>query len=98
MIEFHGIATENSICGYDTKIKCLEKLASTHYLIHAHGNNCSPVINNIPDVIELTYVNKNYFDSEPKLNTTPFPIDIDFPNNGKNPDINLNFYPFTHHN
>lgn len=29
--------------------------------IHAHGNNHGTVVNNIPDVIELTYINKNYF-------------------------------------
>lgn len=98
VIEIHGITNENSICSYETKIKCLEKLASTHYLIHAHGNNYAPVVNNIPDVIELTYINKNYFHSEPKLNTIPLPIDnIDFPNNANYPDINLNVYPFTSH-
>jgi hypothetical protein len=52
-------------------------------------------VNNIPDVIELTYVNKKYFDFLPKLNTTSLPIPkLDFPNNAAYNDINLNYYPF----
>ena len=43
---------------------------NTHYIIHAHGNNCSGTQNNVPDVIELTYLRKDYFNEEPKLNTT----------------------------
>ena len=58
-----------------------------------HGNNNGPVFDNIPDVIELTYINKNYF--VPKLNTQSLPIiNLDFPNHLNFPDINLNFYPF----
>ena len=97
VIEFHGITEEGVHWGanYDDKIKCLEKLSKTHYIIHAHGNNCAPVFNNIPDVIELTYVNKNYFDSVPELNTQTFPVaGLDFRNNGGVNDYNLNFYPF----
>jgi hypothetical protein len=93
-IEFHGITNDDWGCKYTDKMKCLEKLTKTHYLIHAHGNNCGPVINNIPDVIELTFINKNYFDFIPQLNTHPLPIlNLDFPNDCP-VDINLNFYPF----
>jgi hypothetical protein len=52
-------------------------------------------VNNIPDVIEITYVNKSYFNSIPEFNTTPLPIpSLDFPNHTGLSDINLNFYPF----
>jgi hypothetical protein len=52
-------------------------------------------VNNIPNVIELTYVNKNQFDSVPELNTISLPIaNLDFPNDFGSLDINLNFYPF----
>ena len=40
------------------KIKCLKKLNQTDYIMHVHGNNFSEIQNNIPDVLELTYVNK----------------------------------------
>jgi len=95
VIEVHGITNNGWNCKYNDKVKCLVKLAKTHYIIHAHGNNLGPVVtNNIPDVIELTYVNKNYFNSIPKMNTRSLPIaNLDFPNGGSK-DINLNFYPF----
>jgi hypothetical protein len=102
VIEFHGITLQNGWwCNYDynDKIKCLEKLSKTHYIIHAHGNNNGSVVNNIPDVIELTYVNKKYFTCPPPLNTRPLPIfDLDFRNNVENQEIDLNFYPFVHPN
>jgi len=96
VIEFHGITNDGWNCKYDDKIKCLEILSKTHYIVHAHGNVYGPVVNSIPDVLELTYVNKNYFNSVPELNKTPLPIaNLDFPNCPNFPDYNLNFYPFT---
>jgi len=95
VIEFHGITNNGWGCNYDEKIKCLKKISATHYLVHAHGNNYSHVENNIPDVIELTYVNKKYFNSVPKFNTKPLPIlNLDFPNNLNSSDYDLNFFPF----
>ena len=93
-MEFHGITNDGWGRCYNDKIKCLQKLANTHYIVHAHGNNYGPVVNNIPDVIELTYINKNYFNLLPELNTQSLPImNLDFSNNNS-PDINLNCYPF----
>lgn len=99
VIEFHGINGNNWNYHYNDKIKCLKKLSKTHYLIHVHGNNYSHAIYNIPDIIELTYINKNYFNSIPELNTHPLPIaNLDFPNNNSCYDYNLNFYPFVNKN
>tara|TARA_R110002126_G_scaffold30583_5_gene99729 strand:- start:3692 stop:4405 length:714 start_codon:yes stop_codon:yes gene_type:complete len=95
VIEFHGITGDGWGCNLIDKIKCLEKLAKTHYLVHAHGNNHGSVSDNIPDVIELTYVNKDCFKTIPKFNTTKLPIEnIDFPNDGNQNEIDLNCYPF----
>jgi len=95
VIEFHGITNNGWGCSYENKVKCLEKLSKTHYIVHAHGNNHSPVVNNIPDVLEITYVNKNYFTGVPDFNTTPLPIiNLDYANNPDLNDINLNCYPF----
>jgi hypothetical protein len=97
VIEFHGITSNEWNCHYNHKVKCLEKLSKTHYIVHAHGNNYGPVKNSIPDVIELTYVNKNYFDAEPELNNQPLPSnELDYPNYLRREDIDLNFYPFVH--
>ena len=89
VIEFHGITSNYWNCNYSNKLKCLEKLSKTHYIVHAHGNNHAPVVNNI---------NKNYFKTLPKMNTQSLPSHLDFPNNDKIPDINLNFYPFIYEN
>ena len=95
VIEFHGIITDDYTCVFNKKY-CLYKLLKTHVIIHAHGNNYDLVNNGIPNVIELTFVNKNYFTIQPELNKTKLPIiDLDFPNNPNNNDINLDFYPFT---
>jgi len=99
VIEFHGITDDGWNCNGRDKITCLEKLSKTHYIVHAHGNNHAKVNYNIPDVIELTYVNKKYFDTPPEINTQKLPIPgIDFPNRFGSDDINLNFYPFVNFN
>ena len=96
VIEIHGINDDTWNSSLNDKITCLEKLANTHYLIHAHGNNHSSIKNNIPDVIELTYIHKSLFNIKPKLNNTLLPINnLDFANNLDANDINLSFYPFT---
>jgi acetyltransferase-like isoleucine patch superfamily enzyme len=96
VIEFHGINDDTWNNKYNNKIECLKKLSTTHYLIHAHGNNCSFTINGIPDVIELTYINKSLFNCIPNFNTTPLPIqNLDSNNHFLiKEDIDLNFYPF----
>ena len=95
-IEFHGINDDTWNCSLSNKIKCLEKIFNTHYLVHAHGNNYGGMTYNIPDVIELTYLNKNVFTDTPNHNKCPLPIpNIDFPNNLHYPEHSLNTYPFT---
>jgi len=95
VIEFHGITDHGWGCVYSDKVKCLEKLSRTHYLVHAHGNNHGPVVNKNPHVIELTYVNKKQFANVPVLNTQKLPIqNIDFPNKAECEDIDLQFQPF----
>jgi len=95
VIEFHGITSDKWGHIYVNKVKCLEKLVKTHYLIHAHGNNHGPVLNKIPDVIELTYVRKNYFKIMPELNKSLLPSNLDYPCKKGIADIDLNIYPFT---
>jgi len=96
VIEFHGITNDGWGYWNQDKMKCLQKLASTHFLVHAHGNNFGPVLHGIPDVIELTYVNKAYFNGiTPEYNRVPLPmVGLDFPNNMEYNDIPLNHEPF----
>jgi FkbM family methyltransferase len=95
VIEFHGINDDSWGKTYNKKLECFKLLSNTHYIIHAHGNNYSGTQNKIPDVIELTYLRKDYFSEQPEINTTNLPImNLDFPCNPSLNDYSLNFYPF----
>jgi hypothetical protein len=94
-IEFHGITGDDWGANNNDKLKCLRLLNNTHYIIHAHGNNYGTVKDGIPDTIELTYLNKNCFDSIPEFNTTKLPIpSLDYRNSLLYPEILLDIYPF----
>jgi hypothetical protein len=99
VIEFHGITGVGGTdwgCSFNTKWDCIKKLSETHYFVHAHGNNHSHVVSGIPDVIELTCIEKSYFsEGAPMLNRVPLPIvGLDFANSSGRRDIDLNAYPF----
>lgn len=95
VIEFHGINDDSCNTKLEDKIKIFNILSKTHYAIHIHGNNCGGVVNNIPDVIEITYIRKNSINYVPNLNKTVLPTPgLDFPNDLNKPDFDLNFYPF----
>ena len=94
-VEFHKVNEDSFDAKLEEKIKCWEKICTTHYLIHAHANNWSETISdNIPCSLEFTYVVKDYFQQPLKLNISELPINIDRPNNQQIPEIALNFYPF----
>ena len=98
-IEFHGLNDNTWGSSLSDKIKCLKKLNQTHYIMHAHGNNHSGIKNNIPDVLEVTYINKNYLLDIPGKNITLLPIKgLDYPNHNDKADYLLNYYPFVEHN
>jgi hypothetical protein len=94
-IEFHKINEDSPDVPHLNKIACFEKLNNTHYIIHIHGNNYGKKTNNIPHVVEITYIRKDLFENTPVFNIQPLPIDnLDYPNNIKKEDYNLNFSPF----
>ena len=88
VIEFHNV--------WNTKVanECLEKIAETHVIVHAHGNNYGDIVNNLPNVIELTYVRRDVAETW-SLNKTCLPTaGIDSPNNPHMNDIFLGSQPF----
>ena len=94
-MELHGINDDSWGATYSQKVECLKKLANTHYLIHIHGNNHSDRKNLIPDVVEVTFLRKDCFDSQPELNKINLPIkNLDFPCHLMRDDFNLSFPPF----
>ena len=98
VLEIHGINDNSWGSSYEDKVTCLKKLANTHYLVHAHGNNHAKLTGNIPNVIELTYVRKNLFPNNLELNKNKLPDELlDFPCDylvPSNPEVDLNFPPF----
>ena len=100
IVEFHGVNDDSWGTCYSDKIKCFEKLTLTHFIIHIHANNYGKVCYKdnimIPDILEITYLNKNCFlTNNPPLNNIPFPIKgLDYPNSCELPEIILDQYPF----
>lgn len=98
IIEFHGINDDSWNTSYKDKIECFKKLSNTHYIIHAHGNNHAKLKDNMPNVIELTFIRKNIYSENLLPNKNKFPCkNLDFPCdylNPSNPEIKLDFYPF----
>ena len=63
--------------------------------MHVHGNNWAGIQNGIPDVLELTYINKKNILVNTSKNKKPFPIEkLDYPNHKDRKDYILNIYPF----
>lgn len=78
-----------------------DKLNQTHYLVHFHGNNCSQELTihkgvAVPNVFEVTYVNKKFFRAMPSLNTVKLPMELDQINNSHHPDFSIDYAPFVH--
>jgi len=98
VIELHGVNDDSWGTTLTNKLNCLKKINSTHYLIHAHGNNNggTTLVKNrpIPDVIELTFIRKDTLTKiEPNITILPIK-NLDYPNKNDIHDIDLNFYPF----
>ena len=94
VIEVHGVNDDSWNFTQSDKITCFNKLNEQFYLIHAHGNVHAGKTNNIPDVLELTYLNKSQFDKEPERNKKELPNKtLDFCNINDE-DYDLNFAPF----
>ena len=88
VIEFHDLEIENKRI-----IEILKKINKTHYLIHVHGNNNDKVEKLIPNVIELTFIRKEFIENI-ELNKKSLPSILDKPNRLDLPDIDLNYEPF----
>lgn len=80
----------------------LKKINQTHYLVHINGNNNESILilknhNNIhlPKVFECTYIRKDLYLGDLKLNTYNFPTVLDSPCRPSRPLIKLLSYPYS---
>lgn len=95
VMECHGVHNDSWGSPYALKKECFAKLAQTHYLVHAHGNNARSATMYIPNLLEVTYIRKDLVEGELRFNTRPLPIEgLDYPNNTNRPDHSMNIYPF----
>lgn len=75
VIEFHQISSKIKDFLFLT-----EKLKEIFYISHFHINNFSQVHNGIPDVMEMTFVNRNIIQVESNLTwKVSLPINLDSP-------------------
>jgi len=97
ILEVHGVFLNNWEATIQEKIDALKKLNETHYIIHIHGNNQSPIIlnngNPLPTVLEITYIRKDLVNNI-KLNSEALPSSLDYPRTINRKDYDLNFIPF----
>lgn len=92
VFEFHNLVRACSKEEMERRLNCLHKLNLTHQLVHLHANNTGYVLqmkgHTLPDVLEVTYVNKERFETfEPQNLDLPTPDDVPCDKNRE--DINL---------
>ena len=96
VFEFHNITDEKSISEMGRTVKLIDKINSTHTLVHLHGNNCGHFIEIdrlgvFPVSLELTYLktaNYNFVEDENIF----LPIALDQPNDPSLKDIELGYW------
>lgn len=87
-IEFHDVDTHpgpfNSL---------VEKIKHEFYIVHIHGNNMGGISPfNFPKALEITFLNKRFFDSAPSPSCLKYPVPgLDHPNNPRLPEFAFEF-------
>lgn len=88
VVEFHMNNTLSTLCEYGN---VFEKMYKTFRVVHVHGNNWSKIHNveglNMPDVFEVTFANKNYYNMI--VSNEIFPTELDMPCRSDEEDIFL---------
>jgi hypothetical protein len=89
-IEFHDVDilpdVFNSLIG---------KIKRDFYIVHIHGNNLGGTTSfNFPIAPEITFFNKRFFPSTPRLSRLKYPVPgLDSPNHPRFPDFAFEFEP-----
>lgn len=89
-LEVHSIIENRK----NDAIALFERLNINHYLVHIHANNHNTVFEDgIANVLELTYVRKDHFDSEPEISKQSCPVEnLDCKNYLYRDDIVMNWW------
>ncbi|WP_169508991.1 FkbM family methyltransferase [Amorphus coralli] len=94
--EFHEFRQIGDDAWFQTARAALEKLSRSFDVVHVHANNYGALtaLGNVPfpDLLEVTFVNRDRFETEE--GTEYFPTSLDRPNRGDRPDIFLGTFRF----
>jgi hypothetical protein len=94
--EFHGLNELSDPLQHDRIRRTFSAIYETHQPVHIHANNYGVIFNvdniPIPDVIEVTYANRDLYKFKPSDDIYPTPLDQ--PNNPETPDIFLGTFKF----
>ena len=81
VVELHDLRSVMSRTGLILFKTLMKKLKVTHEIVHAHPNNCCRGVKEEnqewPDVLELTFLNRNRFSSTFGPADLPHPLDRD---------------------
>ncbi len=90
-IEFHDIDL------HEQRLKqFVEDIEHALCIVHLHANNCGSIVSqDYSNVIEVTFLNRALFVSEPVHSMRNLPIrGLDYPNNPNRDDVNVKFDSF----
>jgi hypothetical protein len=89
VLEFHALGNNWG------KFEKIVNFLQTHFVVvHVHANNCSPLISgtNVPEVIEITWLNIKFTSADTEFSQLSYPIQgLDQPCSSRLPDHLLNF-------
>ncbi|EUB96538.1 hypothetical protein PMI07_001437 [Rhizobium sp. CF080] len=96
LIECHGFSKMHKLFWYRKARQALQRLATSHQVVHVHGNNNSPMVVlggvAVPQTLELTWLRRDICEFAPC--TRNFPTDLDQPNNPNYADHRLGRFSF----
>ena len=88
VIEFHFLDKNR-----DKLKEAILELKKTFYITHLHGNNYAGYcVDGLPKVLEITFINKEYYEVNENEYNLSFPIkNLDFPNIENMKDLEFSF-------
>lgn len=94
--EFHAFEFVRFPVWRERMLRVLSKIARKFVLVHVHGNNCAPTTLvdgvSLPNVMELTFVNRMSYETEPSGEL--FPSALDAACDPTSPDYSLGAFIF----
>lgn len=76
----------------DRKIRMLERLNQRYFVYHLHGNNNSYSIDNLPNMLEVTYIRKDMVNNL-TIETNAYPLqNLDFRDSIGHPELLMNWW------